>query len=217
MIQLVAIDFDDTLCMTEEICFHIENETAKKLGYSPMTREAHLKNWGKPLELAITERVPGIDVKKFMQEIEHIHQKYINQGKMDAITKENLQFLDDVKKSGRKLAIVTSRSLQEAQHLLHENHPLNSRIERFYHKDNSAFHKPDPRVFDQVLTDFSVKPENAIYIGDAVTDGISAKGAGLHFVALLESGLRTKEDFASIHVDFFATSLTEIFNYIENN
>lgn len=26
MIKLVAIDVDDTLCMTEEACFHMENE-----------------------------------------------------------------------------------------------------------------------------------------------------------------------------------------------
>ena len=67
MIKLVLIDFDDTLCMTEKARFKIENYVAKKMGFSPMTRETHIKYWGKkPLEESILDRVPGIDAKAFM-------------------------------------------------------------------------------------------------------------------------------------------------------
>lgn len=217
MIKLVIIDFDDTLSLTEEACFYLENETAKQLGFPHMTRASHLKNWGKPLEQAIVERIPGIDPKKFMERLEVLHKQFIEEEKIDTITKENLKFLDNVKKSGRRLAILTSRSLQEVKHLLEENHPLNTRIEKFYYKDNSDYLKPDPRVFDKILVDFAVKPNEAIYLGDSVGDAVSAKSAGLHFLAVLESGLRKQEDFKSQPVDFFATTLPEAFNYISLN
>lgn len=216
MINLVIIDFDDTLSMTEEACFHIENETAQKLGFPPMTREAHLKNWGKPLEQAIVERIPGIDPTAFMQLVYKVHQQHIETGRIDIISNENLEFLDNVKSSGRKLAILTSRSLQEVKHLLRD-HPINTRIEKFYHKDNSEYLKPDPRVFDKVLTDFSVAPNEAVYLGDSVGDAVSAKTAGLHFIAVLESGLRTEEDFIHIPIDSFVKTLPGAFNYISTN
>jgi phosphoglycolate phosphatase len=152
-----------------------------------------------------------------MRKVEAVHQRFIKEGKIDSINQKNLEFLDTLKKSGRKLAIVTSRSLQEVRHLLHVDHPLNSRIERLYHKDNSVFLKPDPRVFDQVLKDFAVQADEAVYLGDSLGDAISAKGAGLHFIAVLESGLKTSEDFTYIPVDFFATTLPEAFAYITSH
>lgn len=217
MIKLVVIDFDDTLSLTEQATFAIENETAALMGFSPMSREAHLKNWGKPLEQAIVERIPGIDPKAFMREVESVHQRFITEGKIDRISDVNMAFLDKVKESGRKLAIVTSRSLQEVRHLLHEDHPLNTIIERFYYKDNSAYLKPDPRVFSKVLDDFSVSPEETVYLGDSLGDAVSAKGAGLHFIAVLESGLKTPEGFAHVPVDFFATTLPEAYSYIASH
>lgn len=217
MIKLVIIDFDDTLCLTETACFELENEAAKRMGFDPMSREVHLKNWGKPVEQAITERIPGIDAKEFMKQLEYVHEEFIRDGRVDVITEDNLQFLDDIKASGRRLAIVTSRSLQEVKHLLEKDHPLNIRIEKFYHKDNSPYLKPDPRVFDQVLEDFSVKPEEAVYLGDTLGDAVSATKAGLHFIAVLESGLKTRDDFQSVNVNFFATTLPEALQYIFEN
>ncbi|MEK7500385.1 MAG: HAD hydrolase-like protein, partial [Patescibacteria group bacterium] len=84
----------------------------------------------------------------------------------------------------------------------------------FYHKDNLPFLKPDPRVFNQALMDFSIMPDSAVYLGDSVGDAVSAKSAGLHFIAVLESGLRTKPDFNSVSVDFFADRLPEAYTYI---
>lgn len=217
MIKLVIIDFDDTLSLTEEACFRLENETARQLGFPPMTREAHLKNWGKPVEQAIVERITGIDPKEFMKKLESTHNQYIQEGRIDIVSEKNLKFLDSLKASGKKLAILTSRSLQEAKHLLHDDHMLGKKIEKFYHKDNSEYLKPDPRVFDQILSDFAVSPHEAVYLGDSLSDAIATKAAGLHFIAVLESGLKTEEDFNHLTVDFFATTLPEALSYISVN
>lgn len=214
MIKLVILDFDDTLSMTEEACFLIESEAVARLGYAQMTREAHLKNWGLPLDQAILERVPGINVNDFLAKVEEVRAEFIKENKADLISNENMQFLDTLKSNGKRLAILTSRSLPESIHLLQKEHALNKKIEKFYHKDNSIFIKPNPRVFEKILKDFGVMPNESIYVGDTVEDGICAKSAGLHFIAVLESGLRKKEDFNSIVVDFFATTLPEAFSYI---
>jgi len=125
-----------------------------------------------------------------------------------------IKTLAALKKDGKILAILTSRTTQEAKHLLDKNHHINKWIEKIYHADNLKYLKPDARAFEQVLLDFNVKPDEAVYIGDSISDGICAKGAGLHFIALLESGLRTKEDFKSVSVDFFANTFPEIVDYL---
>ena len=214
MIKLVVVDFDDTLCLTEEATFHIENEVAVELGYAPMTREAHKKNWGKNLAEAITERIPGVEVEKFLFRLEEVHMIHAASGKVDTVSEQNLQALDQIIDSGLKLGLLTARSFREAQHLLHQDHPLSKRIERFYHMDNSEFSKPDPRAFEKILRDFNVVPDETVYIGDAFGDAICANGAGVHFIAVMESGIRSKEDFKEYNVDYFAPTFVEAINAV---
>lgn len=105
----------------------------------------------------------------------------------------------------------------EVEHLLHFDHPLSSRIEIFYHRENLNFHKPDPKVFNQALKYFNVSPSESVYVGDSISDAEAAKGAGLHLIALLESGLRNKEDFKNFEVDLFSDKFPKITDYILNN
>lgn len=215
MIKLVIIDFDDTLSLTEEGFFEIENQIAEKLGFPPMTRHAHQKNWGKPLGKALLERIPGVNIEAFMKIHRELLPGFVQEGKVDVISDKNITTLKKLKNNGKHLAILTSRSFQEVEHLLDKNHKLNNWIEKIYHIDNSKYLKPDPRVYDQILEDFNIRPDETVCVGDSLGDATSAKGAGINFIALLESGLRTKDDFKSVSVDFFAKSFPEILSYIE--
>lgn len=214
MIKLVVLDFDDTLCFTEEAAFHYENDIAKDMGFGPMSRASHKKNWGIPLKDAISDRIPGIDVKEFMRRHDKWFLETVMRGALDPINDENIEVLDRLKKSGRKLAILTARTLPEVRHLLHESNPISASIEKIYHKDNSEYHKPDPRTFGPVLKHFKASPSETVYIGDATTDAQAAKKAGLHFIAVLEAGTRTKEDFKGLGVDHFVDKFTDILPYI---
>lgn len=217
MIKLVIFDFDDTLCLTEEACFHLENKIAKDMGFAPMTRAAHHKNWGKFLGDAIVERIPGIDPVEFLKRQEEYFSKYMSESGFDSIKQENLDVLDELKQVGKKLAVLTNRSLVETKHLMHVSHPLSSRMDFFYYKDILDYHKPDPRAFDQALRYFKVEPMQTVYVGDSLGDAHAAKNAGMHFIAVLESGIRKKIDFKDIPVDFFARKFTDILPYILAN
>lgn len=214
MIKVVIFDFDDTLCLTEEACFQLENKIAAEMGFSPMTRKIHQKNWGMFLGDAIVERIPGIDPVEFLKKQEAYFGKYMSGSGFDTVSDANLGVLDNLKNAGKKLAILTNRSLAETKHLMHEDHPLTKRLDFFYHKDILDYHKPDPRAFNQALKFFNVKPEEVVYVGDSLGDANAAKKAGMHFIAVLESGIRTKKDFKQFPVDFFANKFTDIPSYI---
>ena len=184
------------------------------MGFPPMTRSTHQKSWGIDLREAIAYRIPGIDVDGFMKRQKKSFSNYMVERDFDKVSEENLVALDKLKKAGKKLAILTNRDFSEVRHLLHEKHPLSSKVEAFYHKDNVDYIKPDPRVFNNVLYKFDVMPQDCVYVGDALGDCIAAKGAGMHFIAVLESGIRTRKYFADHEVDFFAKKFVDIVDYI---
>lgn len=175
-----------------------------------MSRETHKANWGKPVKDAIVERIPGIDPDEFMRLHREVLPVFVAEGKMDTIPPENIKVLQGLKDAGKKLAIVTSRALQEAEHLLEQSHDLTVVLDGFYHKDKTLYSKPDPRVFDGMLHDFALKPNEVVYIGDAPSDALAAKAAGLYFIASLESGIRTREDFKETDVDAFVNKFTDV-------
>lgn len=110
--------------------------------------------------------------------------------------------------------ILTSRTEVEIKHLLAPAHHLASRIANFYYKDNMAYHKPDPRAFEVIERDHGFAPEQCVYVGDSPSDAAAAKGARLHFVASLESGLRSQNDFSAYPVDRFIDKFTDLYDAI---
>lgn len=213
-IEAVIIDFDDTLCLTEEACFGLENETLQKMDLPPMSREIHIQTWGQPLYDAIQLRSPGVDADRFWELMPSVHEEFIRNGQIDVVPEANLLTLDRLAKSGKQLMILTSRTKLEMQHLLDPNHHLAGRIGSFYYKDNMKFHKPDPRAFEIIEQEHGLTPDVCAYVGDSPGDAAAAKGAGLHFVASLESGIRTREDFAGYSVDQFIDTFPELYDAI---
>lgn len=210
MIQAVVIDVDDTLCLTESICFELENEALKTMGRPPMTRGIHVATWGQPLFDAIQLRSPGISTDDFYNAYHPVLASFIANGRLDSIPEANYVALDALAAMGKALFILTSRTHSELKHLLKPDHLLASRIAGFYHKDTTKYHKPDPRVFDELLRDHRLDPAVCAYVGDSVGDGLAAKGAGMHFIASLESGLRQESDFAEVDADGYIRAFPEI-------
>ena len=106
--------------------------------------------------------------------------------------------------------MLTSRTLAEMGHLMGPTSGLADLTDTFYYKENMQFHKPDPRAFEHIEEMHGLKPGECVYVGDQPTDAAAANGAGLRFIANLEEGLRTKEDFASYKVDYFIQKFTEL-------
>lgn len=210
MIEAVVLDIDDTLCLTEAACFDMENTVLAKMRRSPMSREVHVRTWGKPLFEVIGERSPGINVDDFKEFYGPTIKEFTEAGKLDVIPQENYEALDRLIRMGKALFALTSRTHGELEHMLAPDHLLASRLTAFYYRDNMQFHKPDPRAFNELLAEHGFDPSSSVYVGDSVSDAEAAKGAGLHFIASLESGLRTKEDFAQHPVDLFVARFPDI-------
>ncbi|MGI5290004.1 HAD family hydrolase [Nonomuraea polychroma] len=209
MIRAVVIDVDDTLCLTEAVCFELENEVLARIDREPMSRAVHLSTWGQPLLRAMRERSPGVDLESFTAAYHVVLQEYVMGGRLDVVAQENLEALDELAAAGRSVMLLTSRTEAEVRHLLAPDHALAGRLAAVYHADNTRFHKPDARAFDELLAATGLLPHQCLYVGDSPSDAHAAKGAGLRFVACLQSGLRQRTDFDSHQVDAFVDTFPE--------
>ncbi len=210
MIKLVIVDFDDTLCLTEEATYQMESRIGLEMGMPLMDREIHKKTFGKPIDEIISIRIPGINVPEFMKRLELMIPEYINKGILDNVSDYNLKTLLNLKAKGKTIGMLTGRSLMELKHVLSKDNPLSDIFSLSQYKDNSKYQKPDPRVFDIFFSTFNVKPSEVLYIGDSINDGVASNEAQIHFIASLESKNRTKEDFKDIKVEYFVNKFTEL-------
>jgi phosphoglycolate phosphatase len=209
-IRTVVIDVDDTLCLTEAACFELENDVLRRLGRPPMDRSVHLSTWGQPLLAAMEQRSPGIDLDRFSGVYSQVLGDYIEGGRIDSIERENLDAIDALLASGREVMLLTSREEAEIAHMLADDHVLSGRISAVFHAGNTTHVKPDPRAFDALLTQSRLRPDECVYVGDSPGDAVAAKGAGLHFIGCLQSGVRCREDFELGRVDSFIETFPQV-------
>jgi phosphoglycolate phosphatase len=210
MIKLVLVDFDDTLCLSEEACFHLENEIAARLKLPPMTRATHQANWGKPLKEAIVERIPGVNPDAFMDLFVEVSHKHVMEGKFDHVSEENLEVLRNLRKAGYTVCILTSRLHVEVQYLISDASSLKPIIDGFFYQERFVYKKPDPRVFELPMRVFDVPFHEMVYVGDAFMDVQWCRAAGVHFIASIESGLRNQDDFKKLGAKWFISKFTQL-------
>ncbi|MEU4238585.1 HAD-IA family hydrolase [Actinoplanes sp. NPDC026619] len=208
--KAVIVDVDDTLCLTEAASFDLENDVLAAMARPPMPREIHLATWGEPLLDAMPQRSPGVDLTRFAALFPVLHQQYLADGRLDVIPPENLRTLDHLVADGRTVLLLTSRTEPEVRHLLAPDHVLATRITGAYHQGNTRFRKPDPRVFDELLAETGFGPGQCVYVGDSPGDAAAAAGAGIAFIACLQSGVRRRDEFDPRHVTAAVGTFPEI-------
>ncbi|HWS33168.1 MAG TPA: HAD-IA family hydrolase [Actinoplanes sp.] len=215
MIKAVIIDVDDTLCLTEATSFELENEVLAAMGRPPMPRNLHLASWGEPLLEAMPKRSPGSDLEQFGPLFHDFMRRHIADGRIDVIPPENLAALDELVLSGRTVMLLTSRTGPEIHHMLAPDHVLTSRITGIYHRDNTRYGKPDPRAFDELLAQTGLSPAECVYVGDSPGDASAAGGAGMTFIACLQSGVRRLDEFDERWVTASIDTFPEVVTVVE--
>lgn len=213
---MVAVDVDDTLCLTEAACFELENEVLARIGRPPMPRALHLATWGQTLLEAMPLRSPGVDLARFEGVYHEVLRQYVGSGLLDVVAQENLDALDALAGAGRTVTLLTSRTEAEVEHLIDPDHALAARVSAVFHGGNTRFSKPDPRAFDELLAASGLEPSECVYVGDSPGDAAAANGAGLRFVACLQSGVRGRADFADHRVDAFIDAFPEVVEVVHH-
>jgi phosphoglycolate phosphatase len=125
--------------------------------------------------------------------------------------KEGLQAL---KEKGLRLACVTNKPIAFTEPLL-EKKGLRSFFEIVYGGDSLSRKKPDPTPLLQVCTDFELKPDQVVAIGDSLNDAQAARGAGC-FVLHVPYGYNHGHAIQEVDTDGIVNTLLDAVPLITN-
>ena len=96
--------------------------------------------------------------------------------------------LERLRDAALRLAVCTNKPVQLAETIL-ERLDLAGFFSRVVGGDSLPFRKPDPRVLQAVLREFSAAPHEALMVGDSGVDAAAAADAGVPLI-LMRHGYR---------------------------
>jgi len=207
MTRLVIFDYDDTLVRSSEALYKIDSETAHALGLKILTRQEYFALWGKPHNEMIKALYPDVDIDCYLKKYQEIYSDGILQ-----LFDEVKQVLSDLKNRGVKIALLSSKQGEYLEKSL-KHLGIRNFFDYIHSAEDSAYHKPDPRVFEGILSYFGFRTDEVVYVGDQLIDFIAAKAAGINFIAMT-TGINTKTDFEKSSCQYICNSLKKILLFI---
>lgn len=183
MVKAIIFDLDDTLLMTSQIRYQAIIDFGKKEYDLEITKSQIHDQWGKPFDDFL------INLYKSQEKLPILKQKYI-------------KWLENYKNRAYPNSVSVVNSLMEKYSvgvLSSSTTDLIKRdlndsgfdVNRFFFIQGAELtevNKPDPGVFDLIyskLPDDKIVRSEVVYVGDAITDMMAAKGAGLQFVGVV--------------------------------
>ncbi len=207
-LKVVILDYDETLVQTLKARFGAYQEVGHSYGLE-ITEEKFRKNFGIPYREFIKLLFDNVDtIENIVIRFKRVTDKYPN-----IVYPGAMEFVNTLL-SCFEVGILTGF---RREILLNEMKSLKFPVDRFFciqTDEDTTSHKPDPKVFVpilEILKSQSIKPSEAIYIGDDFRDFEAANGAGLRFCGIY-GRTTTKEKFDAAGAVAFG-SYEEIMKY----
>lgn len=172
-------DADGTLIDTTELIWRCFENTAQIIGHEPIGRETTLKHIGLTLRDQMTIHFGKIDDAAY-ERYRMIHMDY----QMSVYNQYLKLFpgvvetLDNLKKNGKKLAIVTSRFRNSLDIYLRDTGIFNF-FDVIISPESTKHHKPHPEPAIKALEELNAQKSDTLFIGDATFDIECGAGAGV--------------------------------------
>jgi len=191
-INAVFFDHDDTLVGTIAAKSDQHKHVARTYYDKDLSDEEISKHWGKPLQELVCLLYGTNDVDQAMTHNIAHHEDF-----QKNLFEATIPTLKNIKAAGKMIGIITATSRFSFEHDLELHQVPRDLLDYTQTADDTAYHKPDKRVFDPAiswLSDNGIKPEEVVYIGDGLHDMKAALGAGFSFLGV-ETGLVTSDQF----------------------
>jgi phosphoglycolate phosphatase len=207
-VKAVIFDVDDTLIDLSSAAYPHHCDTARALGLPVPSREAFASHWGGSTWPGLVAAVwPMADVEKFLETYRRLH------GYSRVTVREGtLEGLNQLRSAGLVLGVLTGKHRHAMlEHFKSANFDT-SVFDFLLTADETAFHKPDPRCFDEALALLQgrgIGKSRVVYVGDSLHDFSAARGAGLGFVGV-EGFATARKAFESAGVENVVSRISEL-------
>ena len=216
--QMVLIDVDGTLVDSVPDLAYCVDEMMKKMDM-PVRGEEAVRHWvGNGVEKlvmrALTNDLDDVpDDALFEKALPIFRELYAeNTSKRSFLYDGVMQGLDYMKSQGYRLGCVTNKAGEFTRPILRD-----LGVEHYFEViicgDDTPRKKPDPLPLLTAAERLSVKPENALMLGDSQSDVKAARAAGFQIVCM-SYGYNHGEDIRSFNPDAVLDSFAELPQYI---
>ena len=190
MIKAVVFDVDGVLIDSSDIIVKAYQETARKLGFEVPSRQEVIDLMGRPLEEITRALWPNGDIQLYMKEYRRL---FMDEDLVIPIIDGALNAVRKIRKYGLESGLVTGKIKYFVEkHLKEAGFDLNA-FEAIASFETTRKHKPDPEPLLYVINKLHVRPEEAVYVGDAISDYECARNAEVKYVAVLTGSLKRAE------------------------
>jgi pyrophosphatase PpaX len=181
-LKCIIFDVDGTLAATGRLIFDSFNHIAERYRHRRYSDEEIIKMFGPPEEGALLSIVGKDQIDEVMVEyLDYYRTRHREMASLHAGMKEVLDF---IKSRGCKLAIFTGKGTRTTQITLQEL-GIDQYFDYIVTGNDVVNHKPSSEGLIKILEHFSFSPDEALMIGDGVSDVTSAHEAGIKVGAVL--------------------------------
>jgi len=212
MIKLVVFDFDGVLVDSNEAWADIYSRAAKATGLKKDVAYDDIKeHYGKPYIDVLRAAYP--EVTNDESTVERMYSNFIDLassedfGSSFKLIKGARKTLDELK--GRFTLAVGSGNTKRMLEKFLKKFRLADYFRFIVTIDDVKKGKPSPDMLIKAIRHFNVKPEEAVYVGDAASDVLAAKRAGMRSVAVL-TGALGKEEAVKLKADYVVEDVSKL-------
>jgi phosphoglycolate phosphatase len=191
-IQAVFFDHDDTLVGTIEAKWAHHKHVARTWYGKELQDDEIREHWGKPFSQLVGLLYGGENPEQAMANNLSCEDDFPK-----LLFPDTIPTLRRLHAGGKFIGIITATSRYSFEHDLELHGFPRELIDYTQTEDDTAFHKPDPRVFEPAiswLAQRNIEPKQVLYVADGLHDMKAALGAGFNFMGV-PTGLVTAAQF----------------------
>jgi len=203
-------DIDGTITSTNELIFASFNFVAQKYLNKTLSPQEIIALFG-PTEDVILKEWMGKKYPEAREDYYNFYEK--NHSKLARIYPGIKELLQTIKKRNKLLGIFTGKGRRTSIITLKKIGVL-PLFDLIVTGDDVNNHKPSSEGILKFLNSFKLSPENVLMIGDAPSDIIAAKNAGVKVASVLWDSY-AREKVQNISGDYKFYSVEELTNFIK--
>ena len=218
--EMVLIDLDGTLVDSVPDLAYCVDETMKALGM-PIRGEAKVRNWvgnGVPrlIQRALIDQLDGeADADLYAKAAPIFMALYAdNASKRSQLYPSVMEGLQWLKDQGIRIGCVTNKDAQFTLKIL-KDLGLSDFFEIVISGDTLPLKKPDPAPLLHGAKFFGIAPENAMMIGDSISDVKASRAAGFSIICM-SYGYNHGVDIHIANPDIVIDSFAELSSSIQS-
>ena len=206
MIRAVVFDVDGVLIDSNEIIIKAYQKTAEKLRVRIPSPQEVIGLMGRPLVEIVRILWANVDVELYMKEYIRL---FMDQDLVIPAIEGAVDAVRAITDCGIRIGAISGKTMFFIEkHLKEAGFNINW-FEAVVSFETTKKHKPDPEPILHAINELKVTREEAIYVGDAISDYECAKNARVQYVAVLTGSLR-REDLEKLGVENVINSVAEL-------